>query len=278
MADRVKYRPFTGDGENRIRLQHAPLVLVLCQVRWPGMNLLQTDEQLRLTALQVGEKLVDFPLLSEAKATSYTITPEGLAPAEGGTIYQWASADDVWHMILAKRFMSLYCTEYESYDALSARLRQSVETLREVLSTRLTSRVSVRYVNRLSNQNDIADLGKLARPQVLGYQGVALENSGPALLSSVNQAVYAVGDSLLQVRSGLIPPGQTPDPAVAPSPSESWVLDLEAFQEGRGVFDVDGVMPTVSRLSDIAYDYFKLIATDEFIERFGEGRPDGRQA
>jgi uncharacterized protein (TIGR04255 family) len=280
MTDRSKFRPFTGDSDRSVRLTRAPLKLVLCQVRWPALNNLQTEEQLRAIAPRFGERMTDYPLFSEAKNINYVITPEGITQSDAGSVYQWVSVDDAWHVSLARQFMTLYCTRYpaDGYMSLDARLRTILEVLQATLRVPLIDRVGVRYVNRLSSQEDMRNLRALVLPEVLGYQALDQVPAEPALLGSTNQATYQVGDALLQVRSGVFPANQTVDQAIRPLPDASWVLDLDASREARQLLDVDEVTLTASRMSDIAYDYFKFIATPAFIERFSDGSPDDRRS
>jgi uncharacterized protein (TIGR04255 family) len=271
MTDRAKYRPFTRDSEKSVRLSGASLELVLCQVRWPALSSLQTEEQLRAVAPQFGEKLVDYPLFSEAKNINYVITPDGITQNEAGSVYQWVSVDDTWHISLARQFMTVYCTQYPGYEPFDSRLRAALESLRTVIQVPMVDRIGVRYVNRLSSKEDMDNLTSLISPAVLGYQALASSPPGPLLQNSTNQATYQVDDALLQVRSGVFPPNLTVDPAIKPLTDKSWILDLDASQEARQIFAVEAVASTASRMSDIAYDYFKFITTEGFIERFTEG-------
>lgn len=271
MTVRVRFRPFTGDGEKTVRLQNAPLELVLCQIRWPEMSFLQ-GEELRPLALKFGQAMADYPIYSEAQEINYLITPQGVTPTVVGSIFQWVSVDQAWHISLARRFLTLYCTDYSDFEAFSDRLRYLLGRVQELVGIQVVERIGVRYVNRISDPAAIASLPRLIRPEVLGYQVLSFATGEAALKGSANQAVYSVGDASLQVRSGIVPPTQTADPGIAPLDVPSWVLDLDASADGQRIFDVKAIADRTSQLSDIAYDYFKYVITEEFIERFG-GEP-----
>jgi len=270
MEVREKYRPFTGDSDTSVRLGIEPLVLVLCQVRWPSLTPLDSEEKLREAASRFGEAMDGYPLVSQAKSINYVITPEGVTASETGSVHQWGTVDGAWHVSLSNNYVSLYSTQYEGYDDLKTRLSAVLESLRDVLKLPLVDRVGMRYVNRLSAEQDIKNLRSLVRPEVLGLR--ALDSSH--LLNSTNLATYNVDGALLQVRSGMLAPDQTVDPVIASVPGESWVLDLDASQEVRQSLDVDEVAKLASRMSDIAYDYFKSIATESFISRFAPREQD----
>jgi uncharacterized protein (TIGR04255 family) len=273
MSERAKYRPFTGDSEKSVRLLEAPLELVLCQVRWPELSFL-LEESFRPLALRLGQAILDYPVFSEAKEVNYSITPEGVSQNIGGSVFQWSSADQIWHISLARRFLSFYCTRYGGYVEFNERLVSVLERAQDVLSIPLIDRIGVRYVNRLADAALLENLGGLIRPPVLGYQALPpVAGQEVALLASTNHAIYSVGDASLQVRSGIVPANETVDPAISPLPAKSWVLDLDASAEARAAFDASMVADKASRLSDIAYDYFKFVITEGFEDRFGRREP-----
>lgn len=267
MSERERFRPFTGDTSKRILLKEAPLSLVLCQIRWPELNHLQLDMKPR--ALEFGSRLRDYPIFQESQEISYTITPEGVQQGGGGTVFQWRSIDGSWNVSLGRRFLSLYCTDYPGFSAFNERLTAILEHLENSISVPLVERVGVRYVNQLIDPRLIDNLEGYVRPDVLGYASLAPASPGVRLVSNTNQALYSVDEVMLQVRSGIIPAGQSVDAAVPAATTESWVLDLDAFNGNIFPFNVSDVLDAAGKLSDTAYDFFKLVVTDGFVREFG---------
>jgi uncharacterized protein (TIGR04255 family) len=270
MTDRVRFRPFTGDSERRVEMTRAPLELVLIQVRWPEHGRLAVD--FKKLALAFGENLDQFPLFQEVVEQGIQITPEGVQAISGETSYQWRSIDDVWVVQLTKTFMSLYCVPHDNYRfaELSERLNHLTQLLQSVLQIRLTDRIGVRYVNRLSEKGVMEELSTIFDGPVLGMSGLEVQ-PGVQLVNTLSQAIYKTEDVALHVRSGYLGPGETMDPAIKPVDSQSWVLDLDASQEMRSVFEPDQIEAVAGRLADVAYDFFKLVLKDE-----GELRLEGR--
>lgn len=268
MTDRERFRPFTGEEEKKIRLTNAPLALVLCQVRWPDFSHLQGD--LTEVARAFGSALDGYPVVLSIHEVAYTITPEGVTQAPGERIHQWRSIDDAWHISLSRRFVALYCTSYTSFPDFLARLEPVLGAIASQLRIPLIERLGVRYVNRVSDSRLLENLTAYVRPEVLGYASLSGETDEALLVSNANQARYLVGDDTLQVRSGLVPAGETVDPAVPPLQHSSWVLDLDSSSERIVPFDVPTVLVEAGRLSDIAYDFFKYISTEGFLKEFGE--------
>jgi uncharacterized protein (TIGR04255 family) len=266
MQERERFRPFTGDASKRILLKDAPLSMVLCQIRWPELGHLQLD--MKPSALAFGSQLDDYPIFQESQEISYTITPEGVQQGGGGTVFQWHSLDGSWNVSLGRRFLSLHCTDYPDFTAFSERLAAILKHLETHIRVPLVERVGVRYVNQIVDPQLIDHLGEYVRPEVLGYSSLVPVTPGTRLVSNVNQALYSVEEVMLQVRSGIIPAGQTVDPAVPAATTESWVLDLDAFNGNTLPFSVPDVLDAAGKLSDTAYDFFKLVVTDGFIREF----------
>jgi len=204
----------------------------------------------------LGERLDGYPLYSETKNISYVVSPDGISATESGTVHQWTSVDEMWNINLSGQSMTLFTAQYTGYEAFDVRLRTVVTHLRDTVGVPLVTKVSVRYVNRLVDQADIDALPSLVSPSLLGLRALGL----PFLQGSTNQATYLVDSAVLQVRSGTLEPHQSVDPAIPTLPAESWVLDLDASTEVRLICDSQDVGLLASKMSDVAYDYFKAVA------------------
>lgn len=262
MADRIRFRPFTGDSERKIKMRNPPLALVLVQIRWPEHARFTRDFQ--KLALDFGESLDEFPLYNEVTESGIQITPEGVTSIPGETAYQWHSTDDIWTVHLTKRFISLYCTRHEDYEfaELQRHLELITEHVQKVLKVQTIERIGIRYINRITDEALMSSLSQIFVPAVLGYAQLDGFQSDVKLMSSVNQSVFAADDVKLHVRSGKLQPGETPDPAVVAVDGNSWVLDLDASIEQRSVFDPTDVTRATGRLADVVYDFFKCVLLD----------------
>lgn len=267
MSDRERFRPFTGDATNRILLKESPLPLVLCQVRWPELNHLQLD--MRPRALEFGTHLSEYPLFQESQEMSYNLTPEGVQAIGAGTVFQWRSVDGAWNVSLGRRFLSFYCTQYSNFGVFSERLSEVLSYLAGSVGVPVIERVGVRYVNQVANARLLENLSEYVRPEVLGYASLAAASPSVKMTSNTNLALYSVEDVTLQVRSGVVPAGETVDGALPALATESWVLDLDSFTSNTEPFDVAEIVTSAGKLSDTAYDFFKLVVTEGFIKEFG---------
>lgn len=270
MTERIRYRPFTGDTERRIHLDNPALPLVLCQVRWPQLTQLQNG--LDQAAAAIGSRLDGYPFQDQNQEIAVTITPEGVTSAPGEAIHQWHSADRDWHVSLSRRSVAVYCTSYSSFDEFSDKLAEVLDVVGDSIVIPAVERVGLRYVNRIIDAKVLDGLGKLLDPAVLGLASLEATSGDVTRLTSVNQAVYAVGSDRLVARSAVLSAGETVDPAIPAVDAPSWVLDLDSARETPGRFDREILVSVAGRLADINYDFFKLVASDEYLTTLGEGR------
>lgn len=269
MTERKRYRPFTDDENVKVRFDAAPLELVLCQVRWPQLSTLQGD--ISDSARSFGNLLTGFPLFSAGPEMVMELTPSGFIQAPAGVLYQWSTPDRATSVTLTNTFVTLATKRYEGYEAFSGQLRDVLTALEATMRIPLVERVGVRYVNRITDPAKISHIGDLVRPEILGYQVLTAATSEVRLVQALTQSLFDVGDGSLQARSGILPPGETLDPTIGILESPSWILDIDSFQQSEALFDLESVLAQASKLSDSAYDFFKLVILEGFLDTF-EGR------
>lgn len=266
---RERFRPFTGDAASRVNLEKNALALVLCQVRWPDLRNLRDPEQLVALVRSLDEAFADYPEVREGRELAFNITPVGVAPVPGEQTHEWLSGDGAWIATLSKHSFSLSCLRgYTRFEEFTERLQPLLDSvLAEVRPSRL-ERVGVRYVNRFSDDDVLANPAAMFR----GFgQPLTAADDSVRLLNATQQCTYGIDDLLLQVRSGYVPPEQTVDPMIPSVAGDSWVLDLDSFKQDAAVADPGTVMAVVQKLADINYDYFKHAVTDAFLELHGGG-------
>lgn len=269
MTNRERYRPFTNDASVRVRFDAAPLEFVLCQIRWPRLSALQGD--IRPIAEQFGALLSDLPLYSETQEMSIEVTPAGIKQSPAGTVYQWNSADRATGVSLTRDFVALTSKNYVGYDAFSGQLRDVLTALSSAVEIPLVERIGVRYLNRITDADHLARIDQLVSPELLGHQALTPATADVQIVQALTQSLFQVGSGYLQARSGVLAAGESIDPTVDPIGTQSWVLDIDSFHQQEMVFGVESVLTEAGRLSDAAYDFFKLVIRQGFIEAF-EGR------
>lgn len=268
MTNRERYRPFTRDSEASVKLEKNRLALVLCQVRWPALAAFQTEFE--VNARKFGSLLEGFPLVAEQDEISIDVSRDGVRQTRT-PIFQWSSVDRAWSVALAPNFVTLSSTQYTLYPEFAAKLQSVLTSLKQIFELPLIERIGARYVNVIDDPQELASLESLIKPELLGYQSLPLPSEEVKLNHNLNQALFQVGNNLLQSRAGLVPAGDTLDPALGPFKCRSWVLDIDSFAEREQLFDPAATLEEAGTLADAAYDFFKFSIKDGFVDKFGQG-------
>jgi uncharacterized protein (TIGR04255 family) len=257
--------PFLLGTQEPIRLLRAPLDRVLCQVRWPELTgfAQRFDSIGDSIGLQLAE---DYPLFTKRQEANFILGPSGVAAQPGIFVYQWSTANTVWSVHFAPNFLSIETSRYTTKEDLLDRLQQVLAVVRDAARIPHYIRVGYRYTNRVTG---VADINELIRPEVRGGGAVPL-GPGASLIQSVTETLYRVDEDMLLARWAQLPAGATIDPAIPPLQAESWVLDLDTFNEsGASDFEPAEIAATALRLARRGYTFFRWSVTDQFLALFG---------
>ncbi|WP_084477020.1 TIGR04255 family protein [Actinokineospora enzanensis] len=250
-----------------VPLPAAPLVTVLSQIRWVSVTHLKTS--LDTFAKRFGEKISnEYPIYGEHHQIQLIVTPTGATQEPGGMVYQFRSPDETWKVSFSEVFITLETSRYTSRADFCHRFRHLLEVLAATVEIPIVERIGFRYVNRVDKAEDYSRITELVNSQALGITRI------PQLVHSISEAVYKLNDANLLARSVFLPPEKTFDPIIKPSPNKSWILDLDAYVEERSSFSSETLSETASKLSGIAYGYFRWAITPEFLKAYGGGISD----
>lgn len=252
-------------SSSQLRLSRSPLVRVLTQVRWPELGGFNIDA----VALGVGRGLADdFPFVARQNENQVILTPDGVHQQTTGVIHRFTSVDEGWTVSLGKTFVALEATAYTGHADFVGRLERVLTVLSEVASIPRWSRIGYRYTNRLEGADDLGALQEYFLPSVLG--GLPAATHDVELVHSITESLYRVDESMLLVRSARLGGGSSIDPTLPSVAGDSWVLDLDAFDEPKSMqpFAPDVVVRRAGELSRVAYSNFCAVIQDRFVERF----------
>lgn len=249
---------------DQIRLSHAPLSRVLCQVRWQKL----TKFDLKQTSRDIAELIGDsYPFSDERQEAVLTVGLTGVQQTPGGAIYRFQSADGTWAVTLGEVFLALETSAYEGHHDFVSRLAVVIDALGQVARIPGLQRIGYRYTNRIEDPRDMQELESLFRPSILG--GIAQGANLAAVVHTVTETVLKVDDSFLTVRSALLEPNATIDPTLPPLERKSWLVDLDSFVESGATIPLSRVGEEAERLSARASDHlFTSLVTELFMERF----------
>lgn len=256
--------PFAETPPESVHLPRAPLARVLCQARWPELT--QLVQKLDPIAEAVGSDLAgDYPLFSRRHEANFILGPDGITPSQGAAVYQWSTANSQFNVHFSHTFVTVETNQYTSKEDLIARLGSVLDVIARHANIPICSRVGYRYTNQVGAEIDIRPLIK---PEVRGGEAIP-SRAGVRVVQSVTETLYQIDDDQLLARWARLPAGAVVDPTLDAAATESWVLDLDTFTEGRVPFSSSEVCKVALRLAGRGYTFFRWSVTDEFLETFG---------
>lgn len=266
MAEGVLASPF-DDGDVAERpLEHAPLVRVVAQVRFPALTSMAGGEAFETFAKALQS---EYPMKREFHEVQVSIGPQGVKQLPTPSIVnRLVSANEEWQVSLGDTFLALDTPAYTSRHDFCSRLIAVLHVFGQVANPPMFERVGIRYVNQITDDDILRRLVELVRPEALGGSAVP-RPEGVELHHSMCETRYTLADASLHVRWGHLPAGAVLDPAIAGVPGLSWVLDLDSFRDGRTEVDLDEIEHLILRLADQAYRYFLWVVSEDFLKSFG---------
>jgi uncharacterized protein (TIGR04255 family) len=234
----------------------------MCQARWPKLTKFDAAE----VATRMADFIVeDYPLSDQRQEMQITITPTGITQQPGEAIHRFQSVDRRWTVTLADQFISLDTLAYEGHVDFIQRLGAVFDALLNIAQIPVLARLGYRYTNRLDQPEDMPRLKEYFAAGILG--GLAQDNSSE-VAQTVSETLFKDGDTFLMVRSALLGPNASIDPALDTVPTPSWIVDLDSYAEPAKGLAVDTWRERAEALSERASSHFRQIVTPEFIARF----------
>lgn len=268
MAESEVYAgPFAPTPPENIQLANAPLAKVLCQVRWPELT--RFKQQFDAMAESIGSTLADsYPLFDRRQESNFVFRPDGISAEPGVFVYQWSSANGRWHVHFSHTFVTIETSSYTNKEDLIARLSTVLAAIGEQVSIPNRTRLGYRYLNCVDATEDIE---KLIVAGVRGGESVPLR-PGAEVVRSVTETLYRVDEDRLLARWAKLPRGTMIDPNIPALDADSWVLDLDAFNDEVEPFDADQIAESALRLAGWGYAFFRWSVTPQFLEKFGAAK------
>lgn len=259
-------RPFTGPSVETIPLDPPPLARVLTQIRFAPILAVAEEA---FTG-QVQQRLRDeYPFVRGEVEFAVAFGP-GVESPQASTptrLWRFHDADEVWRVTLATNFVALETTQYAGHEDFYARLERILAVVQELVAPPQVERAGVRYIQRLTEPDDLARLAEFVRPEILGVS--ALEDDGARVTLSLTQTQARFDDVQLAARWGLLPPGTGVDPAIHPVDTPSWVMDIDVFDNHREAFDAAALTQRALDHSRRQYRFFRWAVEPAFLLRFG---------
>ncbi len=242
-----------------VALTAAPLVRVLCQVRYSSSPEIVED----LSEQRIAAQLTD--ILPVRGSVEGVFFPAVNAAAQQERMRTFEDIEGHWKGSVTPNFLALETTTYDRRTDFIEKLERVIAAVQEVGPPPRVTRVGMRYTDRIE---DPMGLLELVRPALLGM--IAEVSDGALIENQIQQALIVDSENAakIQVRSLCLPPDVTFDPSISPVGSSSWVLDIDAYTESPRAWDASDLASTVESLAKRAYQVFHWAVTDQFRQTY----------
>jgi uncharacterized protein (TIGR04255 family) len=250
-------------------LARSPIVSVVWQLRFDDHPALAAPESvLRLQELLGGPDEFAITLLPKFQLSVQAAGPiaeNTLTPATGAAGGGWrlSANDGSWQLSADSGSLAIETARYDTWEGdFLPRLRRVLDSLKEVGTPVLESRLGLRYVNVLTGSavgrppmSAAGELAGLVAPWLLGPL------NEPRLQDSVQvsqgRAVLTLDNANAILNHGVIS---------TETRELGYLIDIDAFREGGRAFRIDDIMAQTETLRAAALGLFQLSFTPEALE------------
>jgi len=260
--------PYDDSSIDDVTIRRGLLSRVVAQVRHPPLGALDSDAG-QQTASELAHRLTSqYPIFAHENNVEFTLSSGSLERrTASGFTWRLRSAKEDWQASFSRDFVSLDTSAYDGQSDFCERLATLLSEYDKIVDPPSATRIGLRYTNRITDANQLARLGNLIRPELVGALADKLPD-GAMIAYMFSQASYKSQDVDLLLNWGMMPPNATYDLGLEPAAQTSWYLDIDAYIEGDLSFDVDYLSPVIRRLAHRAVRGFRWAITDEFIETY----------
>jgi len=263
----------TGKSPEEINLPNAPLVCVLCQVAFPPVLSIATDD--RLIAIFQESIRDKYPYFQRSESHVIQIGPAGGASnaQPNPPVFNFSDRADnfSWRVALGFDFVTLHTTAYVSRSDFLDRLEKVLRAVDQIIKPAGVARIGLRYINKLTGEAE-KKVDSMIKPSIIGLYGARHDDKlKSSIIHSMNETLFAADEGQLLARWGILPSPATYDPNVIPPTDEKgWILDLDLFdQRPKDQFDVVNLIVDAEKASERIYAVFRDMVTKEFLTFHG---------
>lgn len=237
---------------------HAPLVTVLCQVRFPPVLSLMTAAGIAGFQTALRE---EYPtLLPPERSASLELGPQSVGVEASAPVWKLRDASGQWTVGLAVDFISLESPSYTNIDDFLTRFGRVLRVLRRTVRPAESLRVGLRKVNFIQapDPRQTASFLGIVRSELLGPLGV--EQFPAPIGGYFSQLEFVDQDNVLVVRYGLQVQQDKP----------GFMLDMDYFTERpTEVGDAPSLMELLRHFSDGMTSFFHWGLDDRHKPKLG---------
>lgn len=251
----------------RVPLERAPLVLVLCQLRFSKRPELEQRTVIEAIRVHLGDEYPDIEP-QDIQQAHFQFGPPGFELHQrSGKSHTLRSPHHDWRIVISSAVANLIAPTYSDRTDFLDRVTALRRAVADAGGVPAVERVGVRYVSRVTDEDFLDHLDHYVIPEVLGASDLPTAE-GTELIQSMFDMAVQRDSTTGRVRAGLVPGGVTPDPAVEPADGPAWLIDVDMWDASYRPTD-DTVDERAAELAASQYQLFRWLVTEEFLTYFG---------
>ncbi len=258
--------PLRSESPAEIHLDNAPLVRVIGQIQFPGIESINDGKFVAPFQEEIRD---DFPILGTERLEGFRLThgsPVEAAPPR--TIWRFVTQDNNWRLSLASDFIALETTKYSNRSDFISKLKKAYGVLINTFKVPLVNRVGLRYIARVKAP-EMSDIEELVRPEVFGMLSMPLFSDAKLALQDNIFKLHDI-DGEIRARWGIVPANASIDPsAIEAIPEQTWIFDLDVSSSPEKNFSEEEIAVHLTTFAEKSYSLFRWAVTDEFLRRYG---------
>lgn len=261
--------PLFGDVPKSVRLDNAPLARVSWCVKFARISKIEVERYIAEFQEAIREK---YPRFERGVAMGVDVAVAGgtVEPRPvSSVLWRLSDATNSFRVILGADSVILDTNKYVSRDDFLSRFEFVLNNLGATIRPSLVEEVSVKYLDRLTNADDLEALPSLINERLLNVLHPPLVDN---IELSMSEITGRTEEGRINARFGLLPPNFSHEPSVIePIDRANWLLDVTATSKGCDGKDFDAIALTqeLSKAAARAYAFFRWSVTKEFLNRFG---------
>lgn len=257
--------PFTSEPVAEIPLPNSPLERVIAQIRFPSELSLTTEDAIERFREPMRRR---YPAFGKDHQVALLASPTGVIQKEGDELWRFSDLEELWKVTVAKNFVALETTSYESRNDFGERLSEVLEALTVTRPIDIVQRLGVRYINRFVGPSASENLPRMVRPSLIAAM-TDVASGDAELRHNITESVVKLPSMQMKIRTASLPPQVTVDPAVTPMEGRTWLLDLDGSTTTALEFDPGAVVELAGKFAERIYRVFRWALSDEALAAFG---------
>lgn len=242
-------------------LKHPPLTEVVCQVRFPPILRIASEEPAEFQELIRGR----FPDLEKAQPVQIQLSAPGNPGASEveprPPLFRFIHHEEQLTVALTVNFYALSTLRYTHWGDFLDSLRFVNDAVQQTYRLPHASRIGLRYINRLT----LANTGAATREELLALVRPELSAAlrGPIwdqVSDMISVLSFSASPAQLNLRYGFEQAGDD---------GPAWLLDFDCFEEDR--LPLGDLLERCERYHAVIYNAFRWCVPDDTLLRFQRG-------